>query len=747
MKRMNKHITTLTFAVGLLAVAWVAWGFVGTSHLALAMTLVIAGVYLLGNHELMRVRAASATLAQALRDMPQPLQDLEAWLAPIEPGLRHAVRQRIERDRAAWPGPALTPYLIGLLVMLGMLGTFLGMVVTFKGAVFALEGSADLAAIRAALAEPIKGLSLSFGTSVAGVATSAMLGLISAIGRRERLALIRELDTRMATTLRPYSLAQREDAAQQALQTQAQALPQVAEQLKALANGLERRTEQLHAQLLDQQQAFHHEATQAYTTLASSVGSALKDALRDGARLTGEAIQPVMVKTMGEIAQHTQRVHQGLVEASQGQLQALMDTSRGQLQGMVDTSQMQLQGLATQWADTARTVSSTWTSALAEQSTQSDKLLAGLDRTLDGFTQTFGQRAEGLVSGIEAGMARAQVAQQVADAERLQAMSQSTQALAQTLVTRWQEAGAQALAQQQAVCQALETAAGQITQQAGDHVGRTLVGITEVLNQSEALVRSRVASEAEWANAQGTRMAELTGIWRTELSALRQEEAQRAQSAMARLDALHGTVAQHLASLGASLEAPMTRLLQTASEVPQAAAQVIGQLRQEMTHLSERDNAALAERSAMTAQLGTLLSAIASSTVQQRGAVEGLVTSATQIMQAAGNRFADALGAQAGKVDEVASRVAASAVELASLGEAFQHGVALFSASNAQLGSSLQEMEAAIGQSMSRSDEQLAYYVAQARELIDLSISAQQGIVEDLRRLHSKSAALAAGVA
>jgi hypothetical protein len=41
---------------------------------------------------------------------------------------------------------------------------------------------------------------------------------------------------------------------------------------------------------------------------------------------------------------------------------------------------------------------------------------------------------------------------------------------------------------------------------------------------------------------------------------------------------------------------------------------------------------------------------------------------------------------------------------------------------------------------MSRSDEQLAYYVAQAREVIDLSISAQQGIVEDLRRLHGKAA-------
>jgi hypothetical protein len=36
---------------------------------------------------------------------------------------------------------------------------------------------------------------------------------------------------------------------------------------------------------------------------------------------------------------------------------------------------------------------------------------------------------------------------------------------------------------------------------------------------------------------------------------------------------------------------------------------------------------------------------------------------------------------------------------------------------------------------MARSDEQLAYYVAQAREVIDLSITSQQSIVEDLRQL------------
>ena len=54
---------------------------------------------------------------------------------------------------------------------------------------------------------------------------------------------------------------------------------------------------------------------------------------------------------------------------------------------------------------------------------------------------------------------------------------------------------------------------------------------------------------------------------------------------------------------------------------------------------------------------------------------------------------------------------------------------------------SLQRVEGAIGQSLARSDEQLAYYVAQAREVIDLSISAQQGIIEDLRRLRDNARA------
>jgi hypothetical protein len=128
---MSKRFFWAAFAIGLLTVGWVGAGFAGTSWLALAMTAAIAAVYLLGAYELLQFRATSAGLSAALADIPQPLAALGDWLERVPPALRNAVRLRIEGDRGGLPGPGLTPYLVGLLVMLGMLGTFLGLVVTF----------------------------------------------------------------------------------------------------------------------------------------------------------------------------------------------------------------------------------------------------------------------------------------------------------------------------------------------------------------------------------------------------------------------------------------------------------------------------------------------------------------------------------------------------------------------------------------------------------------------------------------
>jgi hypothetical protein len=88
----------------------------------------------------------------------------------------------------------------------------------------------------------------------------------------------------------------------------------------------------------------------------------------------------------------------------------------------------------------------------------------------------------------------------------------------------------------------------------------------------------------------------------------------------------------------------------------------------------------------------------------------------------------------------VAARITGSAVEVASLGEAFGAGVQLFSQSNDKLAAHLQRVEGALSKSIARSDEQLEYYVAQAREVIDLSIMSQKQIVEDLQRIASQRA-------
>ena len=65
----NRIVFAAAFAIGLIVVAWVGWGFVGSSWLAFWMTLVIAAVYLLGAFELRQFRAATATLTSpALRN-------------------------------------------------------------------------------------------------------------------------------------------------------------------------------------------------------------------------------------------------------------------------------------------------------------------------------------------------------------------------------------------------------------------------------------------------------------------------------------------------------------------------------------------------------------------------------------------------------------------------------------------------------------------------------------------------------
>jgi hypothetical protein len=665
---MKKHAFHFAFVAGAIALLWVA-ATVASSHLlVLAMTGVIGAVYVFGALELRQYRDHTQRLAQALDAVPQDLPQLGDWLGQVPSPLQNAVRQRVEGESGALPGPALTPYLVGLLVMLGMLGTFLGMVVTLNGAVFALEGASNVQGMRAAFSEPMRGLGLAFGTSVAGVATSAMLGLMSSLARRERGRTAQQLDQLIGTRLRRFSLAHQRLETFQALQQQSQALPAVVQQLQTLMAQMERHSQQLGERLLANQDHFHREVKTVYTGLASSVDQSLRSSLGASMQLASDSIRPVVQSTMDDMARQAQALHERMVENTREQLASLNQ----------------------QFSQSAQSVAQTWHAALAQHEQVSSGLLRGMDHTLAQFDQTLEARSQALIGAVRTAQSEQQAQQAAADGQRLAAWTASLQEMAATLQSGWQHTGQQTLAQQQAVC---------------DTLARTAEAVT------------------------------------LELSALREQEAQRGDAAVNRLTELQTAVAQHLSTLGAALEAPISRLIETASEAPKAAAEVIGQLRQEISVSVARDNALLEERTRILGTLSTLLDDIHHASSEQRGVIDALVTSSQDVLSRASDAFQSHVAAETGKLGDIAAQVTASAVDVASLGETLAFAVRSSNETHEKLIANLQRIEAAIGQSMARSDEQLAYYVAQAREIIDLSIGSQKDVLEALQQQPARGTA------
>jgi hypothetical protein len=652
---MTRLLFTSAFLLGTAAIIWMASYFIGSNTLALMVTLVIGCVYTIGFAELLQFRRATATLSAALATVPDTSTDkapaLDSWLARLHPSLQNSVRLRIEGERVGLPAPAITPYLVGLLVMLGLLGTFVGMVVTLQGAVLALEGTTELAAIRAGLAAPINGLSLAFGTSVAGVAASAMLGLTSTLSRRDRMLATRQLDSRIADVFRGYSLLHNRQETYKALQMQAQALPAVAEKLQTMAEQLERMGDNLGDKLLSNQAAFHQTVERTYTDLSGSVGKSLRDSLADSGRLAGESIKPLVEEVMAGISKEARTTHQHLST----------------------TAQEQLATLGAQFADT------------------SSSLLQSFDQASSTWLEQ----------------------QQTGDSNRLAQWTESLHS-----------------AQQQATLQLRDTAktfadeVRQVTQIQQD----TFAASTSKFDALSAALAERAVQSTQQMEQLGTTMG-------SQLSALRSEEDRRGQAAIERLAELESTVASHLASLGKALEEPMTRLIQTASETPRAAAEVIGHLRQEISNNIERDNSLLEERTRLMAQLDKLCDSLGQASSGQREAIESLVHSSTELLQQVAQRFTDHVATELSTVSATSENLAGSAVEMSSLGEAFGLAVTLFNESNNNLIEHLERIEQSMDKSSERSDEQMGYYVAQAREIIDQSMMSQKEVFDELRQI------------
>ncbi len=561
----RKLLFAVPAAIGSVAILWVAGLFFATNALALLVTLLIAIAFGIGVAELAQFRKATDSLEHALGSIHQPIEQLDEWLGKIHSSLQNPVRLRIESERVGLPAPVLTPYLVGLLVMLGLLGTFIGMVDTLGGAVTALQGSTELHAIRQGLTAPINGLSLAFGTSVAGVAASAMLGLMSTLSRRERMLATRALDAQIATHLRPFSLAHNRQQTYLALQTHAALMPTLAEQMHSMMESIANTGTVLSETLLANQQDFQETVHASFTQLASSVQTSLNENLIESGNKTNASISNMVSEQLAALAKESENTHQRIGAAAEQQLSAV-------------------------------------TTHLHETTAQ--------------------------------------------------------------LNSAWQEN-----------------------------------------------LNSQQASAAEWMAHNQTRMEQLTD-----------------------------SVAEQVAQLGKTLEEPLAHLISTASETPKVAAQVIGDLRQEITSNVERDKALLEERNLLLDKLNSLSDAFEAGTQQQHESMNQLIQDSTTALSQAGIEFSQHISKELEKLDTVTEHFEASTINMESLGEAFATAVAQYSQSNEQLVQQLNRIEQSMDTAGNRSDQQMSYYVAQAREIIDQSLLSQKELFDELRQINSSNA-------
>ncbi|MDY0073095.1 MAG: hypothetical protein RBR77_10645 [Thauera sp.] len=644
---MNRIFNLLAFALGLAVVLWVGVGYVGRSNLALLMTVLIAAVYLLGASELWRFNRASAALANALSRVRSggtataqvAANEGSDWLNSVPAPLAAVVRQRLGGEAAAFPGPALSPYLVGMLVLLGMLGTFLGMVMTLDGAVQALEMSTDLQAMRSALAAPVKGLGVAFGTSVAGVAASAMLGLLLALARRERVRLGQQLNRLLQDELRPHSLAWQRTQAYAALNSQAEDLPRLVDRMEQMMNVLLSRDEASQAAQRSAQAEFQAHSRSEFEALALRLEHGMQQQLAVAVGQAGDALQVLTSRHAEQAAQAAS---------------ALQDQLGSGLQQL-------LAELARHSAASADALERALSAQLEQQRAEQRAATQALHQAGSQFSAQFTQQADALLDGFS---------------ERLLAIEQQLAAQA---------------AQQ---CSSQEHSLAQFSSQLG----------------------TQWQSNAEAARVEHRRLLEHVG------EALREMLAEQAG---------------HNRQQRSELEA----LLSAAAVAPQAAGEVLSRLDERVSTRIASEQAMLAAHQQLLVQMQTVLDRLDASAGEQAAASTRLVGETAHTLGELGSAFAAHSAAQRDELAASSGELQASALEIASLGDAFALAVGRFADSNAQLGERLHSIEQRLEQSLQRSDEQLAYYIAQARELIDLSLLSQQRLLAELNPAASTTTA------
>ncbi|MFN3196844.1 MAG: hypothetical protein ACE366_00305 [Bradymonadia bacterium] len=703
--------------IGATVVARIGFTAYGRDPVALGLSVLIGAGLLLGLVELWRRARRAHQALDALNAEVDFTDTTHRERLPAH--VRGPLEGALAGHGAPGEIPGFTPYLAGLVVMLGLIGTFLGLVEALSGAREALvtgDGAADVDGLRSGLVAPMQGLTRAFGTSVAGVAASASLGLCLVWVRRVEARVRRRLDQLLAGPLAHLTPAGRHHAALDALVSQSAALPQAAEALQGAVERLDvlgkdlarahgeatRATTKAHLDAVAAAEKAHREATMALEKAHLEATTRAEKAHREA---TASAEQAHREATANAEKAH----HEAVTAAAKAHHDAVKEASAAQSDATRATVQALTEGVKAIRADLQEASIIVSTEAVAAVQPLVAEGVAKLTTT-----------AEEHVSRLQQQLSEEATARQAESAAHLDRLREALQATVQSI-------------------QSQQAAQGQqITE-----------GVTGVMTSLDATAQS-VAEGLGTLERQGTQwMIEIRGDLSGHLEAIQQAvvaplEA-TAEAHRAKAEALDGLITASNAQLEAQGEALAAQR--------QAMQTQHGEITAQLTESAAQVSAAAEGSSAAIAALGEALTETVRQGLDRRltdqQTLEAQLTTqhekaladlGARLVEHAQSMSAD-LASTGDIVREAAELARASGVELSLVAELFTEAVDRYRGASEAWLDTLARLEGTLSSSGDgQSSVALGQYLDQTREVFSDSLRVQQALFAELRSLKAREA-------
>ncbi len=317
-------------ALGMLVIVRTAGIYLGSDVLALSIVAAMGVGFALGFVELFTRLVRAADIETETQRLPVPATDDAVDAA--SPGLKAFLRARIEHASTPPVRESFTPYLVGLMVMLGLLGTLLGLFETLRGAGLALTESTNVDALRTGLSGPMRGLTRSFGCSAAGVMASAMLGLAAVVVRRAEARALAFVHAYANGPLRGLSPLRRQLDSLDKLAEQGEALPIAASSLAKAAGTLDTlaaRWESAHAAAAESQR-------KAIVDAVSRLGDDLGKSASLAAKSMHDTVAPLIKQSVAQTGEAAARHMNAVLEALERDIKGRREADEGMRKAVRD---------------------------------------------------------------------------------------------------------------------------------------------------------------------------------------------------------------------------------------------------------------------------------------------------------------------------------------------------------------------------------------------------------------------------